>query len=403
MSTLSATQTDWLNRGQSVLMNTYKQFPVALSHGEGCYLWDVNGKKYLDFVSGIAVNCLGYGHPALTEKLSEQAAKLLHCSNLYWNTPQVELAEMLTSVSAFSRVFFCNSGAEAVEAALKLARKASQVKYGQNRSTVIAMENSFHGRTYGAMSLTGQSKYHAGYAPLVSEIVHVPFNNLEALQAQLTEHVCAILVEPIQGEGGVQPADPQYLKALRAICDERDILLIFDEVQSGIGRTGKLFAYEWSGVAPDIITLAKGLGGGFPIGAMLVNEKAAPYFQPGDHASTFGGNPMACMAGKTVLSVLLEEDLLSNVMAQGTYLAQKLAALKALYPEKIQEVRGMKLMQGIELNQSVAPVIDACLERGLLLVGAGPNVIRFVPPLIVQTEQIDEAMHILADVLAAME
>ena len=188
MSTLSATQTDWINRGQSVLMNTYKQFPVALSHGEGCYLWDVNGKKYLDFVSGIAVNCLGYGYPALTEKLAEQAAQLLHCSNLYWNMPQIELAELLVKISAFQKVFFCNSGAEAVEAALKLARKASQAKYGENRSTVITMENSFHGRTYGAMSLTGQSKYHAGYAPLVPEIMHVPFNNLEALQAQLTEH-----------------------------------------------------------------------------------------------------------------------------------------------------------------------------------------------------------------------
>lgn len=402
MSALSVPQTDWNNRGQNVLMNTYKQFPLTLTHGEGCYLWDANGKKYLDFVSGIAVNCLGYGHPLLTEKLSEQAAKLMHCSNLYWNTPQIELAELLTNVSAFDRVFFCNSGAESVEAALKLARKVSQAKYGENRSTVIAMQNSFHGRTYGAMSLTGQSKYHSGYAPLVPDIVHVPFNNLEVLQAQLTEHVCTILVEPIQGEGGVQPADPQYLKALRAICDERDILLIFDEVQSGIGRTGKLFAYEWSGVAPDIITLAKGLGGGFPIGAMMANEKAASYFQPGDHASTFGGNPMACVAGKTVLSVLLEEDLLSNVMAQGTYLSQKLTALKALYPEIIQDVRGMKLMQGIELNQPVAPIVDACLERGLLLVGAGPNVIRFVPPLIVQSEQIDEAMQILAEVLAVL-
>ncbi|MCE3233896.1 MAG: argD [Vampirovibrio sp.] len=396
----SPLQTDWLSRGQQAVMNTYQHFPVVLEKGEGCYLWDIQGKRYLDFVSGIAVNSLGHAHPALTEALATQCAQLMHCSNLYWNTPQIELAETLTEASGFAQVFFCNSGAESIEAALKLARKYSVSRYNEQRTQVIAMQNSFHGRTYGAMSLTGQGKYHAGYAPLVPDIVHVPINNLEALNAAISEQTCAIVIEPIQGEGGIKLANPDYLKVIRSICDEQDILLIFDEVQTGIGRTGKLFAFEWTGVRPDIITLAKGLGGGFPIGAMMASAKVAPSFNPGDHASTFGGNPLACTAAKVVLNVLLEQDGLLNVMEQGAYLSQKLTALKVKYPEKIVDVRGMKFMQGIEFSQPVAPIVEKCMAQGLLVVGAGPNVIRLVPPLIATEAHIDEALAILESALS---
>lgn len=395
-----AEQTNWQTRGQRVVMNTYQHFPLVLEKGEGCYVWDSDGKRYLDFVSGIAVNSLGHAHTQLTDAVASQAAQLMHCSNLYWNKPQIELAETLTQASGFAQVFFCNSGAESIEAALKLARKYSVARYGEHRTQVIAMQNSFHGRTYGAMSLTGQRKYHAGYAPLVPDIVHVPLNHLEALNAAISEKTCAIVIEPIQGEGGIQRANPDYLKVIRAICDERDILLLFDEVQTGIGRTGKLFAFEWTGVRPDIITLAKGLGGGFPIGAMMASDIVAPYFKPGDHASTFGGNPLACAAAKVVLKALLEEDLLASVMEQGTYLSQKLTALKVKYPEKIVDIRGLKLMQGIELSQPAAPIIEQCMAQGLLLVGAGPNVIRLVPPLIVTPSQIDDALTILESALA---
>lgn len=391
---LQDTQTDWIARGQQVVMNTYGRFPIVIELGEGCTLFDVNGKSYLDFVSGIAVNNLGYQHPVWMAELSEQLGKFAHCSNLYWNPPQIELAELLTRFSAFDRVFFCNSGAEAVEAALKLARK-----YGKHRKHVIAMENSFHGRTYGAMTLTGQPKYHKNFEPLVPEISYAAFNNFEAVSAQVTQETCAILIEPIQGEGGIQPANPDFLKKVRALCDEKDIVLIFDEVQCGIGRTGKLFGYENFDMTPDMIALAKGLGGGFPIGAMMAVEKVA-VFEPGDHASTFGGNALACKAGKAVLDTLLmnEQALLKHTVEIGNYLKSKLAELQKTQP-MITDIRGMGLMIGIELDRTVASTVQKCIEQGLLLVGAGPNVLRFVPPLIVTKTEIDAAIAILTNVL----
>jgi acetylornithine/N-succinyldiaminopimelate aminotransferase len=395
-STLNTQTKTWIERGGACVMNTYNRFPVALKRGVGCEVWDVDGKRYLDFVSGIAVNSLGHGHEKLVSALSAQMAELMHCSNLYWISAQIELAELLVKNSPFDQAFFCNSGAEAVESALKLARKYGKTQ-NSKRTKVIAMQNSFHGRTYGAMTLTGQAKYQADFTPLVPDVIHVPFNDFSALQQAITPEVCAIILEPVQGEGGIQPADPAYLKQVRALCDAQDIVLIFDEVQTGIGRTGKLFGFEHGGVQPDVIALAKGLGGGFPIGAMLAVDKVAAAFQPGDHASTFGGNPMACTAGKIVLEALLQEGVLDHAAEMGTYLQMRLQELQQEFPA-IQNVRGIGLMQGIELNQPAAGIVKECLENGLLLVGAGANVIRFVPALTVGKAEIDEALQILSDV-----
>ncbi|HEY9685899.1 MAG TPA: acetylornithine transaminase [Coleofasciculaceae cyanobacterium] len=397
-STLKSQTETWIERGQASVMNTYNRFPVALKRGAGCQMWDVDGKRYLDFLSGIAVNSLGHGHEKLVSALNAQMADLMHCSNLYWIPAQIELAELLVKNSPFDKAFFCNSGAEAVESALKLARKYGKTKHNATRTKVIAMTNSFHGRTYGAMTLTGQAKYQADFTPLVPDVIHVPFNDFVALQAAMTPEICAIILEPIQGEGGIQPADPAYLKQVRTLCDAQDIVLIFDEVQTGIGRTGKLFSFQHAGVQPDVIALAKGLGGGFPIGAMLAVDKVAAAFQPGDHASTFGGNPMACTAGKIVLEALLQDGLLSHAAEMGTYLQMRLQELQQQFPA-IQNVRGLGLMQGIELNQPVADIVKECLENGLLLVGAGANVIRFVPPLTVGKVEIDEALQILSNLL----
>ena len=380
-------------RGEKVVMNTYSRFPIAFDHGKGMYVWDADGKKYLDFVAGIAVNSLGYGHERLGEKIAEQAMKLIHVSNLYYTEPQIELAEMICEHSGFDKVFFCNSGAESIEAALKICRKYASMKSKPGRD-IITMEHSFHGRTYGAVTATGQEKYQKGLAPLMPGIKHVPFNDIEALKAAVDKNTCGILLEPVQGEGGIHPADKEYLRAVRKICDENDIVLVFDEIQCGVGRCGELFAYQALGVTPDAATFAKGLAGGVPIGALMATNKLAEAFKPGDHASTFGGNPLATSAGTVVLDELFNNGLLENVKKQGEYLKNKLLELKGKYPI-IKDVRGIGLMQGIELGIPVAPVIAECINNGLLLVGAGTNVIRFVPALIVKSGDIDEAMRIL--------
>lgn len=388
-------------RGSKVIMNTYSRFPIAFDHGKGMYVWDMDGKKYLDFVAGIAVNSLGYSNEKLGKKIAEQSMKLMHVSNLYYTEPQITLAEELCANSCFDKVFFCNSGAETIESALKIARKYAVMK-GKKGRDVITMEKSFHGRTYGAVTATGQDKYHKGLDPMLPGIKHVPFNDFEALKNAVDENTCAILMEPIQGEGGIRPAKKEYLEKVRTLCDEKDIVLLFDEVQCGVGRTGYLFTYQAYGIEPDGACFAKGLAGGIPIGAFMAKDKLAEAFKPGDHASTFGGNPFATAAGTVVMDELLNGGLLDNVKKQGELLTKKLNELKAKH-SIIADVRGMGLIQGIELTIPAGDVIADCINNGLLLVGAGTNVIRFVPALIVTESEINEAMDILDKSLTRAE
>ena len=388
-------------RGSKVIMNTYSRFPIAFDHGEGMYVWDMDGKKYLDFVAGIAVNSLGYSNRKLGKMIADQSMRLMHVSNLYYTEPQITLAEMLCQNSCFDKVFFCNSGAETIEAALKIARKYAVMK-GKPGRDIIAMEKSFHGRTYGAVTATGQDKYHKGLDPMLPGIKHVPFNDFEALKNAVDENTCAMLMEPVQGEGGIRPAESQYLKAVRALCDEKDIVLLFDEVQCGVGRTGYLFAYQAYGVEPDGACFAKGLAGGVPIGAFMAKDSLAEAFKPGDHASTFGGNPFATACGTVVMDELLNGGILENVKKQGSLLTQKLMELKKKH-KIIADVRGIGLIQGIELTIPAGDVIADCIQNGLLLVGAGANVIRFVPALIVSEKEINEAVEILDRCLCEAE
>ena len=389
---------EWIERGSKVIMNTYSQFPIVIEKGKGVYLWDSEGKKYLDFVAGIAVNALGYNDPDYVEQISLQLTKLQHCSNLYWMIPSIELSEILVQNSCFHRVFYCNSGAESVEAAIKLSRKYGKKHHGENCFEIITMKKSFHGRTLATLTATGQTKYQKGFNPLMPGFSYVEFNNFIELEEAVSEKTCAIIIEPIQGEGGIHPAEKAYLQKVRSLCDKNDIVLIFDEVQCGIGRTGELFAYQLFNIKPDIVSLAKGLGGGFPIGAMLAIQSKADAFQPGDHASTFGGNPLACTAGKIVLNKLLDKGVLENVQRQGKYLKEKLIELKEKY-EMILDVRGYGLMLGIELNCLVKDIVVECMNKGLLLLGAGENVIRFVPPLIIGKNDVDLGLDILEGVL----
>ena len=382
-----------IERAQKVIMPTYSRYPIALESGDGSYLTDVNGKKYLDFVAGIAVDCLGHNNPGLKAAIAEQCGKIMHVSNLYWTEPQVEAAELLVKASGLDKVFFCNSGAEANEAALKMARLYAKQFKSTEAVEIIAMEHSFHGRTYGAISATGQPKYQKGLEPLLPGILHVPFNDLDALKAAVSPKTCAILMEPIQGEGGIYPADPNYIKAVRKLCDDENILLIFDEVQSGIGRSGKFFAYQHYGIKPDIVCMAKGIAGGFPMGGIVATDKASQVFVPGTHASTFGGNPLAAAASRYVLKTITADGFLDEVAEKGNYLRKKLEALQAKHAN-IEEVRGMGLMLGVALSTPVGDVIQRAMDQGLLLVGAGGVAVRFVPPLTVSKEEIDKAVEI---------
>ncbi|MFZ7120099.1 MAG: aspartate aminotransferase family protein [Eubacteriaceae bacterium] len=389
-----------IDKGKECIMNTYSRFPIAFKEGKGVYLYDNNGKEYVDFVAGIAVNCLGYGNKGFAQAVTNQLNKLNHVSNLYWTEPAIKVAEKLTKYTGLDKVFFCNSGAESVEAALKLSRIYSKKNKGEDCYEIISMKQSFHGRTMGALSLTGQEKYHKNLNPLLSGIIRVNLNDIEDLKNNITENTSAIIIEPIQGEGGINPTYKEYLKQVREICDKENIVLIFDEVQSGIGRTGHLFAFQHYGVIPDIVTSAKGLGNGIPIGAIIAKEKFAKEFTPGTHASTFGGNGVASAAADYVLQELMENGLLEKVKNNGKYLNNKLLEFKEKY-NIIEEVRGIGMMQGIQINKPVADIVNACMEKGLLLVGAGVNVIRFVPPLIITKEEIDKGLSILASVLEA--
>lgn len=381
--------------GQKYVMNTYSRFPITIEKGEGMYVYDENGKKYLDFVAGIAVNCLGHGHKRLTQTIARQAAEMIHVSNLYWTKPQVSLAKKLVELGCFHKVFFCNSGAEAIEGALKLSRK-----YGSKtgRSEIITMLHSFHGRTFGAITATGQPHYQEGLGELLPNIKYAVYNDIESLKNTISDNTCAVVLEPIQGEGGIIPAEREYLKAVRELCNEKDIVLVFDEIQCGVGRLGTFYAYESFGVEPDALCMAKGIAGGVPCGVLMAKDKIADSFKPGDHASTFGGNPLAAAAGNVVVDELTG-GILDNVKAQGAYLTQHLENLKKEFGF-IKDVRGMGLMQGIELEPDAAPIIRDCIENGLLLVNAGKKVIRFVPSLIVSKENIDEAMSILRAALS---
>jgi len=381
---------------------TYSRFPIALVRGKGCRVWDHEGQKYLDFFGGLAVDNLGHSHPRLVQAISAQARRLIHVSNLYYTIPQIELARELVRRSFADRVFFCNSGSEANEAAIKLARKYSQEKRRPRGYEIITMENSFHGRTLASLTATGQRKYQKGFEPLVPGFRHVPYDDLAAVQKAIGEKTCAVMVEPIQGEGGVRVPSPGYLRGLRRICSRKGLLLILDEVQTGMGRTGKLFAYEHEGIEPDILTLAKALAGGVPMGAMLAKEEVARSFTPGSHASTFGGNPLACSAALATLRTLRDEGLVENAAKMGGYFLGRLQRLKGKYPF-IKEVRGKGLMLALELTPNLAvegkDIVKRCLERGLMINCTAETVIRFLPPLNVTREEIDEALAILEGVL----
>ncbi|MDK2937271.1 MAG: acetylornithine/N-succinyldiaminopimelate aminotransferase [Eubacteriaceae bacterium] len=385
-------------QGNKVIMETYKRFPIEFVSGEGCILTDSQGKKYLDFVAGIAVNSLGHCHPGFTEAVKKQLDTLVHVSNLYWTKQGISLAQALVKYSGLDQVFFCNSGAEACEAALKLCRVYAKLYKSPDAVEIIAMDQSFHGRTYAAITATGQKKYQKNLEPLMPAISHVPFNDIEALKKQITPDTCGIILEAIQGEGGINPADPAYLKEVREICDRENIVLIFDEVQTGIGRTGALFAYQKYGITPDVVTMAKGLGGGLPIGGIIAKEKFAKAFTPGSHASTFGGNPLVCAAGNYVIETLMSDGFLADVQKKGDYLKAKLTALKEKHT-CIKDVRGMGLMIGVEVDKAPGEIVAKAMENGLLLVGAGDSAIRFVPPLVVTEAEIDQAVEIFEKAL----
>ncbi|MGW8325572.1 MAG: acetylornithine transaminase [Desulfobacterales bacterium] len=387
-----------MNTADKVMAKTYKRFPIVITKGKGCNLWDAEGKKYIDFVSGIAVCNLGHAHPRVSEALSKQADILLHVSNLYYTEPQIELASLLTENSFADRVFFCNSGAEANEAAIKLVRKYFKDKGESERYRIITMEKSFHGRTMATLSATGQDKIRKGFEPILEGFDYIPFNDIDAMRKSINSSTCAVLLEPIQGEGGVRCPDPDYLKAVRRLCDEKRILLIFDEIQTGMGRTGKFFAYEHFGIEPDIMTLAKALANGLPIGAMLANEEVAQAFGPGAHASTFGGTPIITAASIQVVKVLLGENLIHHCAKIGTYFKERLQDLKAKH-ESIVDVRGMGLLLGMKLKIEGDTIVNSCMEKGFLINCIQGNILRFIPPLIVEKEEIDALLVCLDEVL----
>lgn len=384
-----------IQKGQQYIMGTYSQAPIVIEKGEGVYLTDNTGKKYIDMVSGIAVNSLGYRHPAIVKAIQEQAETLIHISNLYWNIPQIELAEKLCKASGLGKAFFCNSGAEANESAIKLARK-----YGNGRSTIISMIQSFHGRTLGALKATGQTKYQNGFAPLPEGFKYTEANNIEMLDQMIDDDTCAIMLEVIQGEAGIIALDEAYLKHVESICQQKDILFIVDEVQTGMGRTGYAFAHQKFDLHPDIVTMAKAIAGGVPMGAMLAKDRVAAAFNPGDHASTFGGNPLAAHTACAVADIIFDDTFLAQVQEKGEYFAKRLA--ECVDGEKVLEVRGRGLMLGLLLDDSVKPgdIVSAAAESGLLICTAGKQVLRFVPPLVISKDEIDEAIEILKKVLA---
>lgn len=373
------------------LIHTYNRFPVVLDRGEGVYLYDNDGKKYLDFAAGIAVFALGYNHKDYNEGLKRQIDKLIHTSNLFYNEPAAVAAERIVKTAGMSRVFFTNSGTEAIEGAIKLAKKWAFLRDNSTDHEIIAMEHSFHGRSMGALSVTGNKHYQEAFGPLIPGIKFARFNDLESVKNAVTEKTCAIIMETVQGEGGIYPADKEFIAGVRKLCDEKDMLLILDEIQCGMGRTGSMFAYEQYGIRPDILTVAKALGCGVPVGAFLANEKTKDALVPGDHGTTYGGNPFACAAVNTVLDIFEKEHVLDNVREVSVYLEKVLDEIAAEF-DCIRERRGMGLIQGLEFVSEVpvGKVVNQCISQGLIVISASNNVLRFVPPLVITKENIDE-------------
>ncbi|MFO7964676.1 MAG: acetylornithine transaminase [Desulfobacterales bacterium] len=391
---------DVMQTADRFIARTYSRFPLVLEKGRGCVLWDTDGNEYLDFVAGIAVCNLGHAHPAVARAVCEQAEKLVHVSNLYYTEPQTTLAKMLVEKCFADRVFFCNSGAEANEAAIKLARKYFKDKGEPNRYRIIAMKQSFHGRTMATLSATGQEKIRKGFDPVLDGFDFVPFNDISALKEGLREDTCAVLMEPIQGEGGVNCPSPEYMKAVRQLCDDRGVLLMFDEIQTGMGRTGRLFAHEHFGIAPDVMTLAKAMANGLPMGAMLATESVAEAFGPGAHASTFGGTPLVSSAAVAVLEILESDDLTTRSRKTGEYFKGRLEALRKNH-SCITDVRGKGLMLGMALDTDGDAVLAACMKKGFLINCIQGKILRFVPPLIITENEIDSLIDCLDAVLPA--
>jgi len=377
-----------ISKADTYMFNTYKRFPITLVRGDGCLVWDEKGNEYIDFVGGIAVCALGHSSPIVSKALYEQSKNLVHVSNLFYTQPQAELAQILVENSFADRVFFCNSGAEANEAAIKLARRYSKEKFGPAKYAIITMENSFHGRTMATLSATGQEKIRIGFDPFLEDFRYVPFNDLDTLNAAIDSSVCAVMLEPIQGEGGVVVPDSDYLKGVKEICQKHELLLILDEVQAGMGRTGRLFSYEHFGIVPDIMTLAKALGNGLPIGAMLATEKLADAFGPGSHATTFGGTPLITAGALAVVKSLLNDGWIENAKTMGDYFKNQLTYLQQQY-NIIKDIKGLGLILGLLLDRDGTDIVNTCMEKGVLINCVQGNILRFVPPLIITKNEID--------------
>ncbi len=391
---------EYIEEAESVLLHTYNRYQIVLDKGEGVYLYDIEGKRYLDFVAGIAVFALGYHYKDYDETLKNQIDKLMHTSNYYYNTPAIEAAEKVKKASGMDRVFFTNSGAEALEGAVKAARKYAYMKDGTTDHEIIAMNHSFHGRTMGALAITGNPKYREPFEPLIGNVRFADLNDFDSVLAQVTDKTCAIILEPVQGEGGLTPATEEFLTKVRALCDEKDILLIFDEVQCGMGRTGYLYAWQRFGIKPDIMTTAKALGCGIPVGAFLMTERVAQNsLTSGDHGTTYGGNPLACAAVAKVLDLFEEDHIIEHVREVAPYFEERLQELVDKY-DCIIERRGVGFMQGLVFTQPVGGIINRAMEKGLLVINAGPNIIRFVPSLIITEENIDDMIAILDSCIA---
>lgn len=378
----------------------FGRYPMVMELGQGCRVWDNEGNEYVDAFAGIAVNSLGYNHPVLVKAISEQAAKLMHCSNLYYTEIQAKALRVVAEATGMDRIFFANCGAEGNEGAMKLARKYG-VSKAPTKYKIISADESFHGRTFDTLAATGHDYYHVGYGPLSPGHVLVPYGDIKALEAQMDDDVCAVLLEPIQGEGGVHVPSDEYLRQVRALCDKHDALLIFDEVQTGVARTGKWFAYMHSGVKPDILTFAKGIGGGFPVAGFAVPERLAHVFKPGDHGGTFGGNPLACAAVYATLTTIKSEGLVDKVAEKGEYFKNELRKLQEKYPDKVTDVRGCGLMLGMEVAGEGKPIVESCLANNVIVNCTAGNVIRIVPPLIISKEEIDIVVAALDKALAA--
>lgn len=382
---------------QDNILQTYDRFPVAIEKGEGAILFDADGKKYIDMTSGIGVSSLGYNNAKIKQAMTEQMNKVFHTSNLFYNSTSIKLAAKLTELTGMSKVFLCNSGAEANEGAIKIARKYGNDNYAGNRNTIITLKDSFHGRTITTLAATGQEKYHNYFFPFTNGFKHVEMNNIDELVSAIDDSVCAIMLEAVQGEGGIHPVAEEYVKAVAKLCKEKDLVLVFDEIQCGVGRTGKLYAYEAYGVKPDIVTSAKGLAAGMPIGAILCGEKVDKVLKKGDHGSTFGGNLMSAAVAIEVLNNIGNAEFLKEVEKKGNFIFE---SVKALGSDKVVEIRGRGLMVGVELNCEAKGVIGACIEKGVLFLSAGKNVIRMLPPLVISYEELKTAINTLGEVLA---